>query len=537
MPFDSAPAVRELVGNDSANTLNINWPYYSKDHVVVKKRSSAGVITTLTHVTDYSLTAAGVAAGGTLTLVTTPATGEKIYAWLSVPQTQGRRYGVAGGIAPVLLNEDFDKLVQRIAVVEEKVKRAWRLPFSNYAEDMEGSTELADLLGKFAYFDATTGRFSGVDIDDVVDSGDLVLPVPVASGGTGQVTAALGFAALKQAASESASGVLEIATLAEALALDSSRAVPANKIASWLGPIMEPGGRLTLTTATPVMVADVAAATTIYYALHKHNFVPLWDGTVWALHQIAELSLVLDSDSGHTGYHQSGKNFDLFLYNDAGTVRLCSGPAWTNDTTRADALARKDGRYTNSASIVLRFGSASGNTVTAAANTAMFVGTFRASANGQTIWTANPAGAAGGSNNRLYLWNNYHRVRVTAVQKDSDTSHTYTTATYRAFANSNSTRISFIAGLAEGHFLAQFAVLGSPSVANLEPGIGYNQTAGRDSPKAENADAGVNNQVYAIFGREIELGHHFLQQVERATASGTATWYDSESQMFVTMEM
>lgn len=169
MPFDSAPTVRELVGNDSANTIAINWIYYDKTHVKVRKRSAAGVITTLTHITDYTLTAAGVAAGGTCTLLATPATGETVWAWLNVPQTQGRRYSVGGGLAPPLLNEDFDKLVQRTAVLEEAVKRAFRLPFSDNGEDMEGETELADLKGGFAYFDDTTGKLTGMSALDASD--------------------------------------------------------------------------------------------------------------------------------------------------------------------------------------------------------------------------------------------------------------------------------------------------------------------------------------------------------------------------------
>src|SRR3954467_15935764 len=45
---------------------------------------------------------------------------------------------------------------------------------------------------------------------------------------------------------------------------------------------MEPQGRLTLTSATPVTTTDVTGATTIYYALHKGNHIPLYDGTNWS---------------------------------------------------------------------------------------------------------------------------------------------------------------------------------------------------------------------------------------------------------------
>jgi hypothetical protein len=40
-----------------------------------------------------------------------------------------------------------------------------------------------------------------------------------------------------------------------------------------------PGGRLTLTSGTPVTTNDVTGATTIYYVPHNHDQVPLYDGS------------------------------------------------------------------------------------------------------------------------------------------------------------------------------------------------------------------------------------------------------------------
>src|SRR5262245_18934383 len=77
--------------------------------------------------------------------------------------------------------------------------------------------------------------------------------------------------------------------------------------------IVAPQGRLTLVSGTPVLTSDQTAKTTIYYTPYVGSVAPFWDGTSWELASIAELSLALDSSSGHTGYHQSGKNFDLFV--------------------------------------------------------------------------------------------------------------------------------------------------------------------------------------------------------------------------------
>ncbi len=111
--------------------------------------------------------------------------------------------------------------------------------------------------------------------------------------------------------------------------------------------IVAPQGRLTLASGTPVLTSDQTAKTTIYYTPYVGSVAPFWDGTTWTLVSLAELSLALDSNSGHTGYHQSGKNFDLFLDYNGGAPRLVSGPAWTNDTTRASDIARQNGIWLN----------------------------------------------------------------------------------------------------------------------------------------------------------------------------------------------
>src|SRR5574337_954655 len=49
-----------------------------------------------------------------------------------------------------------------------------------------------------------------------------------------------------------------------------------------------PGGRLTLTSGTPVTTSDVTGATTVYYTPYLHNLIPLWDGQNWAPVEFSE---------------------------------------------------------------------------------------------------------------------------------------------------------------------------------------------------------------------------------------------------------
>lgn len=292
----------------------------------------------------------------------------------------------------------------------------------------------------------------------------------------------------------------------------------------------EPQGRLTLATGTPVMATEQAAKTTIYYTPYKGDMIPVNSGGQFAAKQFSELSLALDSDSGHTGYHQSGKNFDLFVVNDSGTLRLVSGPAWTDDTTRATALEYEQGLLVNNGSMTARFGSASGNTLTIADEEGTYVGTFRASANGTTTWELGGA-AAGGDEGRLFLWNCYNRVRAGCYVKDSTDSWSYNSATIRATNSSALMRVSFVRGLNENPVEAFAHTLATASSApcSLFAGIGL------DSTTAYSGIPGFNTVDVANFATGVEgahyrdlpgIGLHYLQQLEASlSAVTTTTWY------------
>ena len=295
-------------------------------------------------------------------------------------------------------------------------------------------------------------------------------------------------------------------------------------VAALPGPTVLPQGRLTLTTATPVLASDVTAAATIYYALYVGNIVPIYNGTQLIPTTFTELSLALDNDSGHTGYHQIGKNFDLFVINDSGTIRLASGPAWTSDTARADAIARVQGVWLNNASIVLRFGSASGNTVTIAANRATLVGSFRAKADGQTEMSfAQTPGIAA----RCLLRNTYNRVRQGFVNREPADSWAYSSTTVRGLNDSNENRVAFVSDLAEGCVSARLNVRSANSGANERfLLIGYDSvTAMAATASPGHASCQQATSAMAVYSRNVELGFHYVQALERTDGVGTSTFY------------
>jgi hypothetical protein len=93
-------------------------------------------------------------------------------------------------------------------------------------------------------------------------------------------------------------------------------------------------GRLTLTSGLPATVSDVTAAGTLYFTPYKGNRISLYDGTQWSITTFAEVSVTFTATSG--------KNYDVYVFLNAGVVTL-EIVEWTNDTTRATAIAFQDG--------------------------------------------------------------------------------------------------------------------------------------------------------------------------------------------------
>lgn len=281
-----------------------------------------------------------------------------------------------------------------------------------------------------------------------------------------------------------------------------------------------PGGRVTLTTALPVTIADVTAAATVYYTPTIGDLIPIYSGS-WAETTFAQLSLALDSDAGHAGYHQSGKNFDLWVYNDGGTLRLGTGAAWTNDTTRSDAVVMQNGITLNNATMTLRYGSAAGNTVSVAASRATLVGSMRATANGQTE----------DSFAKRFISNYYNDVpRPMRVMEATD-AWSYATTTIRQANGSAANQLDFICTKTSAPIYGQIIAMYQADTAGGYGSIGFGldvtnafTTGGlshiNQAEGAANPYLPVSSAITLFPG----LGRHFLSWNERGGGVGVVSW-------------
>ena len=211
-------------------------------------------------------------------------------------------------------------------------------------------------------------------------------------------------------------------------------------IAEDISPLLIPQGRLSATTGVSITTSDVTA-TTIYYT--GGGYVPVYNGLYFVPQPFTELSLALDTTNTDTGYHQSGKVFDCFIFVDSsGAQKLGTGPAWTSSTARGTGsgtteLQTINGIWTNKNSIVLRFGNVTGNTTTISANLATYVGSFFTTADGTTK----------DSKSFRYLWNAYNQQPRPISITDPVNNFTYALAAWAYFNTSSANSVGILVGL------------------------------------------------------------------------------------------
>lgn len=257
-------------------------------------------------------------------------------------------------------------------------------------------------------------------------------------------------------------------------------------------------GRLTLTTGTPVMTSTVTAATTVYFTPYKGNYIALYDGSAdWDVVQFTEISLSL---SGYT----ANKNYDIWCYNNGGTATLES-TVWTDNTTRATALAKQDGVYVKSG-----------------ATTRRYLGTIRINSSGGQCDFELGGLAVGGAIQSLYVWNYYNRVPVTTYTGDT-TDYWIYTGGWRSANNSATYRLDLIVGVQEDIITASYnCYIYTSGTANV--GVGYDTTlAFSGSPSGMYA----GQYAFAEYRTQPTAGYHYVQAVE-AGFSGTSYFYGDD---------
>ena len=253
-------------------------------------------------------------------------------------------------------------------------------------------------------------------------------------------------------------------------------------------------GRLTLTTALPVTVADVTAAGTIYYTPYSGDQIALYDGTNWKLYTFTERSLALTATSGFP--------YDVFLYDNAGTLTL-ETLVWTNDTTRATALVLQNGVLCKTGALTRRY-----------------LGSFYATAANQTE----------DSYAKRMVWNYNNRVPRAMRRVETTTSWTYTTATVRQANGAAANQLEVMVGWAE----VPISVRVHGSCSNTGAGVNVWMGLGEDGSGGPHGSSVSSTTTTPVAAYRVPLaasldtypavGRHFYTWLEWSAAAGTTTW-------------
>jgi hypothetical protein len=286
-------------------------------------------------------------------------------------------------------------------------------------------------------------------------------------------------------------------------------------------------GKLTLTSGVPVTETDVVGATVIYFTPSGGNGVSIYDGAQWNVRAVSELVLPLDNNAAHAGYHQASGNFDLFVI-DTGTVRLATGPTWVtgggSDIARGTGTALETfaGVLVNKNAITARFGLNSGDTVSVPARSATYVGSFRATADGQ----------ATDSKAKRLLFNAYNASeRVLFIPGPA--THDYSTATPRVINNDLANRIDVLLGLTGtmAHLEATNTI-GNSTATYRAPANGINLNA---TTVSFGKWIGVSSASFACLDCFYDgypgIGFQSFYWIEVGAGADTQSWYQTGSVM------
>jgi len=238
----------------------------------------------------------------------------------------------------------------------------------------------------------------------------------------------------------------------------------------------------------------------------------------------------LDSVTPHIA---SGSVYDILGVLSGGTLNMCTGPAWTNTTSRGTGagstnIHQLNGIWTNTNSITNCWGGPTGIATagTIQPSQGTYLGSLYAVSNGNTSMVISPTKLSGGTNNFVALYNGYNRVRIVSTEIDGTTSWAgAANSVWRPANNKTANRITVLDGLQQSNIVARFKnMLGPTAGGSTTFGIGIDLDSTSNAP---NSYAGFFGTVggaaepTAFDSYTPQIGLHFLQAMEISVGAGT----------------
>lgn len=311
-----------------------------------------------------------------------------------------------------------------------------------------------------------------------------------------------------------------------------------------------PQGRLTLTSATPVLASDVTAATAVYYTPSTGNLLPIYNGSSMIPTEFSELTLSLVAS------HAANAIYDVFVFSNSGVLTIATGPAWSTATAGSGArgsgasttqITRLKGLWVNAVSMTARNGS---TTYTVGANLGTYVGSIYMDTNNGQV----SCHVTFGQSRKWAIWNAYNRKKIVLLAGDANSSWTYATNTIRASNGSSANCLDIFSGLPEEEFKITFSQAvqgGATSAANQvitswQTGIGVNSTttfSGQRNTQSIRIDGSSVDYFGTLTGLAAHdvvptIGYNRITSLEVTTAinNGTATYQGGSSNTLLRAE-
>lgn len=282
-----------------------------------------------------------------------------------------------------------------------------------------------------------------------------------------------------------------------------------------------PGGRLSVSSTLPVPDTDVSGAT-VYYHPYRGGLVNLPDSSSRQINRtFFSMSQTLADTTKSPAAATANNIYDMFLWEDNGTIRCTRGLAWSSATVRSASCPLSYdnfGRLSNQLAI----------TNGPAAFRGLYVGSI----------ATDGSNVVNDSVLKRQVWNNYNRVIRQTIKSDATSSWTYNTNAFRPANNSAANSVEILQGLAEE--LVDVTVLGLNQTNQVAStisyvGIGINSTTVSSAQLftpggASSAGSTPAASPHTAFLWQVVQGRIVYTWLENgAGAAGTTTWFGTNT--------
>jgi len=253
------------------------------------------------------------------------------------------------------------------------------------------------------------------------------------------------------------------------------------------------GGRLTTETLVGVSTTDRVAQGVLRFMPFCGDQIGLFNGSTWDVRTFAETNITFSATN-----IVAGKIYDVFGYWNSTVFGLELSAAWTNDTTRADALALQNGILCKSGVLTRRF-----------------LGTIMAS----------DTNLIEDSSAKRFVWNYYNRRRRLLMVKETSDSWNMVSSAWR-YANANSAnRVEVVIGYPEDSIqVGCKTVIGDLGIHNAI-GVNSNTVATGWTGYSEGGTLAGFGSAGGHLEEVPRLGYSYYAWLERTLAGEDTNFY------------